>query len=53
LRIADFGLRIVEEKIMKQRIVVRAEIFREGDLFVGMCPDSLDTTMPEWPRVFG
>ncbi|MEW5829606.1 MAG: type II toxin-antitoxin system HicB family antitoxin [Chloroflexota bacterium] len=24
---------------MKQRIVVRAEIFREGDLYVGICPD--------------
>ena len=24
---------------MKQRIVVRAEIFREGDLYVGVCPD--------------
>jgi len=24
---------------MKQRIVVRAEIFRECDLFVGVCPD--------------
>jgi len=24
---------------MQQRIVVRAEIFREGDLYVGVCPD--------------
>lgn len=24
---------------MRQRIVVRAEIFREGDLYVGECPD--------------
>ena len=24
---------------MRQRIVVRAEIFREGDLYVGVCPD--------------
>jgi len=24
---------------MNQRIVVRAEIFREGDLYVGICPD--------------
>jgi len=24
---------------MRQRIVVRAEIFREGDLYVGLCPD--------------
>ena len=26
-------------KDMKQQIVVRAEIFHEGDLFVGVCPD--------------
>ena len=24
---------------MKQYIVARAEIFREGDLYVGVCPD--------------
>ncbi len=24
---------------MKQRVVVRVEIFREGDLYVGLCPD--------------
>lgn len=24
---------------MEQYIVVRAEIFREGDLYVGVCPD--------------
>lgn len=24
---------------MRERIIVRAEIFREGDLYVGICPD--------------
>lgn len=24
---------------MQQHIVIRAEIFREGDLYVGVCPD--------------
>jgi predicted RNase H-like HicB family nuclease len=24
---------------MQQRILVRAEVFREGDLYVGICPD--------------
>jgi predicted RNase H-like HicB family nuclease len=24
---------------MKQSIVVRAEVFREGDLYVGVCPE--------------
>jgi predicted RNase H-like HicB family nuclease len=24
---------------LKQRVVVRVEIFREGDLYVGLCPD--------------
>ena len=24
---------------MQQRIVVRTEIFREGDVYVGICPD--------------
>ena len=24
---------------MKQSIIVRVEIFREGDLYVGVCPD--------------
>jgi predicted RNase H-like HicB family nuclease len=28
-----------EGEEMRQRIVVRAEIFREGDLYVGLCPD--------------
>jgi len=26
-------------KGMEQRIVVRAEVFREGNLYVGICPD--------------
>jgi predicted RNase H-like HicB family nuclease len=26
-------------KDLQQRIIVREEIFREGDLYVGLCPD--------------
>jgi predicted RNase H-like HicB family nuclease len=33
------GESIWERKAMNCRILVRAEIFREGDLYVGVCPD--------------
>ena len=29
----------MERKTMKYQIVARAEIFREGELYVGVCPD--------------
>ena len=29
----------MKQHIVEQHIVVRAEIFREGDLYVGVCPD--------------